>query len=151
MLNLLSKQKTMTKSKNIMLFPAVALTTLIGGALAGYAGLAMAATDSATSTNIQTGTQPTVQTEMRPNVDAHQGGHVGANGVKEVLLTGDAATKATSAALAAVPGGTIDRVETDAEGAVYEAHVTKPDGSHVTVKMDQSFTVTSTEDGPGSR
>jgi hypothetical protein len=46
-----------------------------------------------------------------------------------------------------VPGGTVDRVETDADGGAYEAHVTKEDGSHVTVTMDQSFTVTKVEEG----
>ena len=78
--------------------------------------------------------------------DPSKGGHV-ANGITETLLTGDDAAKATAAAQAAVPGGTIERVETDAEGATYEAHVVKADGSHVTVKMDASFSVTSIEDG----
>lgn len=76
-----------------------------------------------------------------------QGGHVGANGTKEELLTGDDAAKVTAAAQAAVPGGTVERVETDAEGAAFEAHVTKADGSDVTVKFDANFNVTSTEDG----
>jgi hypothetical protein len=50
-----------------------------------------------------------------------------------------------------VPVGTVVRVETDAEGAAYEAHMTKSDGSSVTIKMDSSFKVTGTEDGPGPR
>jgi uncharacterized membrane protein YkoI len=79
--------------------------------------------------------------------DASQGGHVGANGVKEVVLTGDTATKVSEAALAAVPGATIERVENDAEGAVYEAHIKKADGTEATVKLDASFKVTSIEDG----
>ena len=78
--------------------------------------------------------------------DPSKGGHV-ANGITETVLTGDDATKATAAAQAAVPDGTIERVETDAEGATYEAHMVKADGSHVTVKMDASFSVTSVEDG----
>ncbi len=78
--------------------------------------------------------------------DPSKGGHV-ANGITETVLTGDDAAKATAAAQAAVPDGTIERVETDAEGATYEAHVVKADGSHVTVKMDASFSVTSVEDG----
>ncbi|MCU1689345.1 MAG: hypothetical protein JWN20_1273, partial [Jatrophihabitantaceae bacterium] len=61
--------------------------------------------------------------------------------------TGDAAAQATAAALAAVPGGTIERVETDAEGATYEAHMVAADGSRVTVKMDADFIVTGTETG----
>jgi hypothetical protein len=49
-----------------------------------------------------------------------------------------------------VPGGTVQRVENDAEGAVYEAHMLKSDGSAVTVKMDAAFAVTGIETGgPG--
>jgi hypothetical protein len=80
------------------------------------------------------------------NFDPSKGGHQ-ANNITEVVLTGDSATKATAAALAAVPGGTIERVETDAEGAVYEAHMTKADGSHVTVKFNADYTVKGIEDG----
>jgi len=79
--------------------------------------------------------------------DPAKGGHQ-ANGITEQLLTGDTAAKVTAAAQAAVPGGTIQRVENDAEGATYEAHVVKSDGSQVTVKLDASFDVTSTENGP---
>jgi hypothetical protein len=72
------------------------------------------------------------------------------NGPGETLLTGDNATKAKAAALAAVPGATVIRVETDSSGAgTYEAHLKKSDGSQVTVLMDSSFTVTSTVDGFG--
>ena len=46
-----------------------------------------------------------------------------------------------------MPGATIERAETDAEGATYEVHVTKADGSESTVKLDASFNVTSVEDG----
>jgi len=88
-----------------------------------------------------------LQGQPPANVDPSKGGHVGQNGVTEALLTGDDAAKATAAANAAVPGGTIQRVENDAEGAVYEAHMTTADGKQVTVKMDANFTVTSTEDG----
>jgi hypothetical protein len=68
----------------------------------------------------------------------------------ETPLTGADADKARSAALAAVAGGTVDRVETDADGAVYEAHMTKSDGTKVTVKFDKDFNVTAVEDGMGS-
>ena len=59
------------------------------------------------------------------------------------------AEKAKAAALAAVPGGTIIRVETDSAGSAYEAHVRKADGSIVTVKFDKNFDVTSTDSGFG--
>ena len=72
------------------------------------------------------------------------------NGPGETLLTGTTADKVKAAALAAVPGGTIIRVETDSAGSPYEAHVTKADGSEVTVKVDANFAATTTEQGFGS-
>jgi uncharacterized membrane protein YkoI len=66
----------------------------------------------------------------------------------ETLLTGDAASKVRAAALARVEGGTIDRVETDADGhAAYEAHMTNADGSRVTVYVNAQFEVVSVESG----
>jgi hypothetical protein len=57
---------------------------------------------------------------------------------------------AAPAALAAVPGGTIIRVETDSAGSPYEAHVRKSAGSIVTLKIDANFKVTATESGFGA-
>ena len=54
-----------------------------------------------------------------------------------------------AAALAAVPGATVIRVETDSEGSAYEAHLTKSDGTQVTVKVDAGFKVTETAEGFG--
>lgn len=71
------------------------------------------------------------------------------HGPGERLLTGTTADKVTAAALDAVPGGTIIRVETDSDGSAYEAHVQKADGSDVTVKLDANFNVTDTVDGFG--
>jgi hypothetical protein len=72
------------------------------------------------------------------------------NGPGETVLTGTTADKVKAAALAAVPGGTIIRVETDNEGSPYEAHVQKADGTVVTVKVDSSFKVTDTITGFGA-
>jgi uncharacterized membrane protein YkoI len=67
----------------------------------------------------------------------------------ETLLTGDTAARVREAALAKVSGGTIERVETDADGhAAYEAHMVRSDGSRVTVYVDKSFNVVSVENGP---
>src|SRR3954449_12732977 len=75
-------------------------------------------------------------------------GHGGRNHGDETALTGDALARGTAAAKAKVPGATIDRVETDADGnAAYEAHMTAADGSHVTVYVDKSFNVVSVETG----
>src|SRR4051794_390668 len=54
----------------------------------------------------------------------------------ETPLTGDVLAKVKAAAIAKV-GGTVDAATTENDSsnaaAVYEAHVTKADGSHVTV------------------
>jgi hypothetical protein len=61
-------------------------------------------------------------------------------------LTGDTAAKVRQAALARVGSGTVERVETDADGhAAYEAHIIKQDGSPVTVYVDRQFDVVSVE------
>ncbi|MDB4940435.1 MAG: hypothetical protein JWO40_860 [Candidatus Doudnabacteria bacterium] len=104
-----------------------------------------AATDTTTTTPAMTTASP--NTSPARQFDRTKGGHIGQNGVKETLLTGDVAAKANAAALAAVPGATIDRAENDAEGATYEVHMTKSDGSEVTVKLDGNFNVTATEAG----
>jgi hypothetical protein len=67
----------------------------------------------------------------------------------ETLLTGDTAAQVRKAALAKVSGGTIERVETDADGnAAYEAHMVRSDGTRVTVYVDKSFDVVSVKSGP---
>ena len=71
------------------------------------------------------------------------GHHVGANGKQEQALTGDVAAKVKAAALAKVPGGTVERVETDVDhGSPYEAHVRKSDGTQLEVLVNRSFEVT---------
>jgi hypothetical protein len=57
--------------------------------------------------------------------------------------------KLKAAALKAVPGGTVYRVETDAGDGAYEAHMTKADGTEVTVKFDKDYKVIGVESGLG--
>jgi hypothetical protein len=131
---------------------AIVLSALGGGALGAALinGSASAQTDTPTTTPASSSAPAASAAPAAPDQgaqrDPSKGGHV-ANGITEVVLTGDAATKATAAAQAAVPGATIERVENDAEGAVYEAHMVKADGSHVTVKLDANFSVTGIEAG----
>lgn len=67
----------------------------------------------------------------------------------ETPLTGDTAANVKQAALAKTGGGTVERVETDADGhAAYEAHVVKPGGTRVTVYVNKQFEVVGTETGP---
>jgi hypothetical protein len=110
---------------------------LAGGILAATNGASAADTaGSAGTTSAATGTSPRDDsaTSVRPG---------------EKLLTGTNADKARAAALKAVPGGTIVRLETDADGATYEAHMNKADGTRVTVKLDKNFAVTATDNGMG--
>ena len=68
----------------------------------------------------------------------------------EKPLTGATADKVKAAALAKVPGATVERLETDADqGAAYEAHVRKSDGTRVTVLVDKSFKVVAVRRGCG--
>ena len=69
-------------------------------------------------------------------------GHVGPNGT-ETLLTGDVAAKVRQAALDKVGGGTVERVETDADhGSPYEAHIRRSDGTELEVLVNKDFSVT---------
>ena len=112
----------------------------IGAAALGGSAIANAAS-SATST---TSSNSAVPTRPAAHHDPAMGGHR-ANGKTEKLLTGDTAAKVEAAAKTKVPGGTIERVETDADtGSAYEAHVRKADGSEVVVYVDASFNVTGT-------
>jgi uncharacterized membrane protein YkoI len=144
---------------------------LMVGALAGGYGLASAQTDTPSTTDSTAAaadSQVAAQTDAQdgattttvapaaaddspsPTVpaagptDTRRGGGSG-----ETALTGETADKVKAAALKAVPGGTVDRVETDSDGSPYEAHVTKADGSHVTVKVNEAFEVTSIEADQG--
>ena len=134
------------KTPRKALLAASAFGAMAAGGLFGATVLAPSISSAATVSTTAASSPSTPNYGGGAQFDPSKGGHM-ANGITEELLTDDTATKAKAAALAAVPGGTIQRVETDAEGAKYEAHMTKADGSRVTVKLDASFKVTSVETG----
>jgi hypothetical protein len=154
--------------RTLLVGGAIAGTALVGGALgASFLGTAGAQTAGTSTTAPAETTAPAAPQSPSPAQgsgsgsgsapasgqprqapDWSKGGHQ-ANGITETVLTGDDAAKATAAAEAAVPGATPQRAETDAEGAAYEVHMTKADGSIVTVKLDSNFAVTQTIDGMG--
>lgn len=108
------------------------------GAAAGAAGVANAASGGSTGpSSSHQGAPPGNPAQMR-------------HGPDETLLTGSATAKAKAAALAAVHGATVVRVETDSGPAAYEAHLRKSDGSYVTVKLDKGFHVVATQSGFGA-
>ena len=106
------------------------------GLVGGTYGIASAATGSkaATTSSAAARTPPTA------------GQPWGGQRSDETPLTGDALAKVTALAKAKVPGGTIVRVETDADGhAAYEAHMTNASGAPVTVYVDSQFSVVGVE------
>jgi hypothetical protein len=117
------------------------------GIAVGAAGIATAASDGSSSTDASSSSAG----RALGDTTAAQDPASMPNGPGETLLTGDVADRVTAAALDALPGATIIRVETDSAGSPYEAHVTKADGTQATVKVDESFTVTGVEDGFGAR
>ena len=138
----------MAETRNQKLIPR----TVVAGALAlgiiggGY-GIADAATGTgSTGSDAAVTTLPAVgaATTASTPTTAPQG--FGGQRSDETLLTGDTLANVTAAAKAKVPGGTIVRVETDADGhAKYEAHMTKADGTPVTVYVNEQFEVVSVE------
>ena len=140
-----------TRTRGKKMLATAALT--VGMAAGGY-GIAHAATSSSTSSNTQSSSSASNSSNSATQTAPPRGNPLDPShaGPGETLLTGANAAKATAAAKAAVPGGTIIRVETDAnQGATYEAHMKKSDGSYVTVLMDANFKVKSVVAfGPGA-
>jgi hypothetical protein len=114
----------------------------------GIAGGALAATGSASAAG--TTSSPAATTAVP--VPGPQGRADTATPVRagEKAVTGANLATLKAAALKSVPGGSVYRVETDADGASYEAHMTKADGTHVTVKFGKNLTVTAVEQGMGA-
>jgi hypothetical protein len=122
-----------TARKTVAAVAALGALALGGSALAGAAQ---------TSQPTASGTQGSQAAQGAPG-RAPAGGHVGRNGKRETALTGDTVSKVEAAAMAELPGGTIERVETDADhGSPYEAHVRRSDGTEVEVLVDKDFQVT---------
>jgi hypothetical protein len=113
----------------------VAAAIAVGVAVGSY-GVASAASGSGSSSST-------------PSAAAQRGRQPwGPQRSDETPLTGDTAARVRALALAKVPGGTIVRVETDADGnAAYEAHMVKADGSPVTVYVSKELKVVSVQSG----
>jgi uncharacterized membrane protein YkoI len=75
----------------------------------------------------------------------------GRPGNGETPVTGTKATDLKAAALKQVPGGTVESVttETDYNGAAYEVHVTKSDGTEVEVLFDTNLKYLTTQTNTG--
>jgi hypothetical protein len=123
-------------------FPrSVAILAIAIGVAGGSYGIASAASgsggSSSSSSNSAAAVAPSTSNGRAP------WGHQRSD---ETLLTDGTATKVRDAAAAKLPGATLVRVETDADGnAKYEAHMIKADGTPATVYVDSSFNVVSVE------
>jgi hypothetical protein len=121
------------------------MTALVAGGVVAGGILASTLTASATDTPSPstTATQGAAPTNPNPGDPSKP------QRSDETLLTGTTASKVKAAVLAKYPGATIVRVETDSDG-VYEAHITKADGTEVAIEVNKSFAVTGVEQGgPG--
>jgi hypothetical protein len=148
------------------------------GAIGATAIAAGAATTSPTAPSASASASPTAPNSQAPNSEAPnsqapnsqtpnsqapgerggegecRGGRGGGRGPApargdEQAVTGAQAEALKAAALKAVPGGTVYRVETDAGDAAFEVHMTKADGAEVTVKFDENLAVIEVQEGMG--
>ena len=126
---------------------AGAVGLLAAGVISGGV-FASALSASASSTSAAGGSTPS----SAGSGHARTPGPGGAQPVRSDEKNLPSATAATlrAAALKAVAGGTVYRIETDAGDGVYEVHMTKADGSLVTVKFDKNLKVTKVESSMGA-
>ena len=110
---------------------ALVLAGFGAGAVVAVTGSASAATDTVVS-----GVSAAAQ-KLDPTKSVRSDEH---------LLSVTTAARVRAAALAAYPGATIQRVETDSDG-VYEAHIVTKAGAQVIVSVGKDFAVTGTDTG----
>jgi hypothetical protein len=125
----------------------VSLAVALGVAFGSY-GVASAASGSSSNSTTTTSAATSSAASGAPGAPpgASASNPWGNQRSDETVLSGDAAAKVKAIALAKVSGGTIIRIETDADGhAAYEAHMVKADGTPATVYVDKDFNFVSVE------
>jgi uncharacterized membrane protein YkoI len=118
------------------------------GATAIGANATTAGSGSSTTSSSTSAPAGSASTAGPTDNDGDRHGSAPVRSDEKAISAADAATL-KAAALKAVPGGTVYRIETDAGDGVYEAHMTKADGTEVTVKFDKNLAVTKVETGMG--
>jgi len=127
---------------------AAAVLVLGANFVANAAGASSTPSPSTTTTSPSTTSGTTTQNQ--PPAGAPRGpGDATHAGPGETLLTGSTLASVKAAALAAVPGATVVRAETDSGPAKYEVHLTTTAGATKTVKVNADFTVAAVQDGMG--
>jgi hypothetical protein len=132
-------RRSSSKGKKAAAAGLIAAGALAGGVITSAVG-AEAATPS-----------PSAPSSSSSAAPEGRGGIGGAAPVRsdETQVTGTKADTLRAAALRAVPGGTVVRIETDAGDAAYEVHMTKADGTVVTVKFNEDLSLLRVESGMG--
>ena len=136
----------MTPTRKVAVAAFLLGSVVAGGISLATHGNASAAPSTTATTVAAADTDSSTPAADSAAEDQPAGAH-SANGITEEGLSGDTAASVEAAVAAAYPDATIERLETDAEGAAYEAHVILADGSRATVKLDASFAITATETG----
>ena len=140
---------TKERQKRWSLERVVVLGAIAVGLTAGTYGIASAASGSGSSQSSSASSGGWQSIATQPAANAPQAPRPwGRQRSDETLLSGEAAAKVKALALAKVPGGTIIRVETDADGnSAYEAHMVKADGTPATVYVNKQFELVKVESG----
>ena len=125
-------------------------SALVGAVLVGAtaANAASSSPTPSTSTGTSTGSSSSTTAPPQGGRSFSPGGSTPVRSDEKSVSAADSATL-SAAALKAVPGATVIRVETDAGDAAYEAHLTKSDGTLATVKFDKNLAVVTVETGMG--
>jgi hypothetical protein len=135
-------------SRKIALLGAGLAASAIGATAIGAGAQAVSGSGSTSSATSGTAaTAPGVPGGAPGGPRGH--GSAPVRGDEKAVSAADQAT-IKAAALKAVPGGTVYRIETDAGDGAYEAHMTKADGTEVTVKFDSNLKVIKVQAGMGA-
>jgi uncharacterized membrane protein YkoI len=119
--------------KNVLLVVSGGAALALGGAAIAGAGDGSGSSSNAAATGTNESGSGTRAARQRGD---------------EQVLSGATAEQVREAALERISGGTIDRLETDADGhAQYEAHMRDADGNRVTVYVNADFEVVEVESG----
>ena len=155
--NIPGEAKTPVRRDGLGLKLGLVAASLAVGAIGATAIAAGAESTSSAAPSASASASATAPNSEAPDSSSGEGTRGrGGHGHGSAPVRGDekAVTAAQSealkaAALKAVPGGTVYRVETDADGAAFEAHMTKADGAEVTVKFDEKLAVIEVQEGMG--
>lgn len=136
----------MNPIRKAIIASALVGTTLVGGAVGATMITPVSAQETETTTPSITAEETPATSEESGPAAQDDGRPADRGGGNETELTGEVAEQAIAAAQAAEPDATVVRAETD-DGGVYEVHMTRADGTEITVKVDAEFNVTEVVEG----